>query len=143
VQIVLSANAGDSVRGKLAESRAANAEVKAFGRLMVVDHSRLNKQATALAKKLNVTPQPSAADSDLVNKVQGMTQGLQGKSGADFDSTYIDQEVAIHQLVETDLDSTLIPAAQNAELKKALQSARAVVDGHLKRVQEIQKKVTK
>ncbi len=140
-QIVLSANSGDSARGVLAQQKSTNADVKGFGRLMVVDHGRLNKETVALAKKLNVTPQPSAADSDLVNKVQSMTQTLQGKSGMDFDSTYIDQDVAIHQLVQTDLDSTFIPDAKNPQLKKALQSARAVVVGHLKRAQEIQGKL--
>ncbi len=140
-QIVLSANSGDSARGVLAQQKSTNADVKGFGRLMVVDHGRLNKETVALAKKLNVTPQPSAADSDLINKVQAMGQTLQGKSGMDFDSTYIDQEVAIHQLVQTDLDSTLIPDAKNPQLKKALQSARAVVVAHLKRAQEIQGKL--
>ncbi len=137
-QIALSANAGDSARGKLAESKATNAEVKSFAREMVTDHGGLNKKAVALAKKLNVTPEPSAADSDLINKVQGMTQELQGKTGKDFDKTYMDQEVQIHQLVLDDLDKTLIPSAQNADLKQLLQTARTAVEGHLKRAQQIQ-----
>ncbi len=138
-QIVLSANSGDSARGVLAQRKATNADVKGFGQLMIVDHGRLNKETVSLAKKLNVTPQPSTADSDLINKVQGMTQALQGKSGMDFDSTYIDQEVAIHQLVLTDLDNTLIPSARNARLKALLRSARTVVVTHLTRARQIQR----
>ncbi len=140
-QIALSADAGDSARGKLAESKATNAEVKAFAKEMVTDHTMLNKKATELAKKLNVTPQASDANTDLLNKVQGMTQDLQSKTGKDFDKTYMDQEVQIHQLVLDDLDKTLIPGAQNAELKKLLQTARGVVEGHLKRAQAIDAKL--
>lgn len=140
-KIALSANSGDSARGRIAEQKASNAEVKAFGRMMVTDHTALNKQATALAKKLNVTPQDSKADSDLVAKVQGMTQEVQGKSGADFDKTYMGQEVQIHQLVLDDLNNTLIPAAQNAELKQLLNTAKAGVEGHLKKAQEVQAKL--
>ncbi len=140
-QIALSADAGDSARGKLAESKATNAEVKSFAKEMVTDHTMLNKKATELAKKLNVTPQASAADSDLVNKVQGMTQDLQSKTGKDFDKTYMDQEVQIHQLVLDDLDKTLIPGAKNPELKKLLTTARGVVEGHLKRAQAIDAKL--
>ena len=140
-QIALSADAGDSARGKLAESKATNAEVKAFAKEMVTDHTMLNKKATELAKKLNVTPQASDANTDLLNKVQGMTQDLQGKTGKDFDKTYMEQEVQIHQLVLDDLDKTLIPAAQNAEVKSLLQSARTVVEGHLKRAQSIDSKL--
>ncbi len=138
-QIVLSANSGDSARGVLAEQKGTNAAVKDFGRLMVISHGGLNKQTVALADSLHVTPEPSAADSDLVSKVQAMTATIQGKTGADFDSTYIDQEVAIHQLVLTDLDNTLIPAARNARLKGLLRSARTVVVTHLTRARQIQR----
>ncbi len=140
-QIALSADAGDSARGKLAETKATNAEVKSFAREMVTDHTMLNKKATELAKKLNVTPQASDANTDLLNKVQGMTQDLQSKTGKDFDKTYMDQEVQIHQLVLDDLDKNLIPGAQNAELKSLLTTARGVVDGHLKRAQAIDAKL--
>ncbi len=136
-QIALSANSGDSARGKLAETKATNAQVRSFAKEMVTDHSMLNKKAVELAKKLNVTPAGSAPDSDLVKKVGDMTNDLQGKTGKDFDKTYMDQEVQIHQLVLDDLDKTLIPTAQNAELKKLLTTARGVVEGHLKRAQQI------
>ncbi len=138
VQIVLSANSGDSARGVLAQQQGTNAAVKSFGSLMVVSHGGLNKQTIALARSLHVTPQPSAADSDLVSKVQAMTATIQAKTGLDFDSTYIDQEVAIHQLVLTDLDNTLIPSARNARLKALLRSARPVVMTHLTRAKQIQ-----
>ncbi len=138
-QIVLSANSGDSARGVLAEQKGTSAAVKDFGRLMVISHGGLNKQTVALADSLHVTPEPSAADSDLVNKVQAMTVTIQAKTGADFDSTYINQEVAIHQLVLTDLDNTLIPAARNARLKGLLRSARTVVVTHLTRARQIQR----
>ncbi len=139
--IALSANSGDSARGVLAQKTSTNPEVKAFGKMMVTDHGGLNKQAVALAKKLNVTPQQSAADSDLVSKVQSMTSELQGKTGKDFDKTYIDQEVQIHQLVLDDLDKTLIPAAQNAQLKSLLQTARGGVQAHLQKAQALQAKL--
>lgn len=139
--IALSANSGDSARGRLAEQKSTNAEVKAFGKMMVRDHGALNKRAVALARKLNVTPVPSSADSDLVSKVTVMTTDLRGKTGKEFDKTYIDQEVQIHQLVLDDLDKTLIPAAQNADLKNLLQTARGVVQAHLEKAQALQAKL--
>ena len=55
--IVVTANQVDIDAGKLAESHGSNAEVKAFGKQMVTDHTGVNKQATALVTKLKVTPQ--------------------------------------------------------------------------------------
>ena len=46
--IVVTANQVDIDAGKLAESKGSNAEVKAFGKQMVTDHSGVNKQAVAL-----------------------------------------------------------------------------------------------
>ena len=58
--IVVTANQVDIDAGKLAESKGSNAEVKAFGKQMVTDHSGVNKQAVALVTKLKVTPEDNA-----------------------------------------------------------------------------------
>src|SRR5439155_22161412 len=54
--IVVTANQVDIDAGKLAEKQARSADVKAFGKMMVTDHSGVNKQAVALATKLGVKP---------------------------------------------------------------------------------------
>src|ERR1700682_1382352 len=65
--IVVTANAVDIDAGKLAESKSANADVKAFGQRMVTDHSGVNKSATELVTKLKVTPQDNPT-SQALNK---------------------------------------------------------------------------
>src|SRR4051812_36092236 len=57
------ANMADSAHGKMASTKATNADVKAFGVLMMNDHHALRKQGQDLVKKLNVTPTPPANDS--------------------------------------------------------------------------------
>src|SRR6478672_9595169 len=64
--IVVTANTIDVNAGKLAEQKTKNAEVKEFAKLMVTDHSGVNKQATDLAKKLSVTPKDNATSMDLM-----------------------------------------------------------------------------
>ncbi len=63
--IVVAANQVDIDAGKLAESKGSNAEVKAFGKQMVTDHSGVNQQATALVTKLKVTPEDNATSKSL------------------------------------------------------------------------------
>ncbi|WP_250532484.1 DUF4142 domain-containing protein, partial [Caballeronia sp. ATUFL_F1_KS39] len=55
--IVVTANQVDIDAGKLAESKTKSSDVKAFAQQMVTDHSGVNKAATDLVKKLNVTPE--------------------------------------------------------------------------------------
>jgi putative membrane protein len=136
--VAVTSNSIDSAAGAAAQSKARNAQVRDFAQQMVRDHGAVNKQAVALAQKLNVTP----ADNDVSRQLQqGAEQArtdLGGKSGADFDRAYIDHEVRYHQSVLDALDNTLIPGAQNAELKALLQQVRPNVAAHLERAKSIQ-----
>jgi hypothetical protein len=57
---------------------------------------------------------------------------LASLNGAAFDKAYVDNEVAYHKMVNTALSDTLIPDAQNAELKTLLQSGLGVFQAHQK-----------
>ena len=52
--IVVTANQIDVDAGKLAKSKSKNKDVQKFAQQMVTDHTAVNKQAAALAKKLKV-----------------------------------------------------------------------------------------
>ncbi len=56
--IVVAANTVDINAGKLAEKMSHNQEVQALAKQMETDHSAVNKQATALVKKLHVMVLP-------------------------------------------------------------------------------------
>lgn len=135
-----SANQGEIDAGKTAESKATNAAVKAFAKDMVADHTMLLNQGDALAKKLNVTPQPAANDSiDATNK-QVATALEQAPKGAAFDSTYVNNQVLGHQNT-LDLVKRAEDQAQNSELKALLKNAEPVIQRHLDRIKDIQGKM--
>jgi putative membrane protein len=48
------------------------------------------------------------------------------------------REVAYHQAVLDALDQTLIPQAQNADLKNLLQQVRPAIAAHLERARTLQ-----
>jgi len=136
--IVVTANQVDIDAGKLAESKASNAEVKAFGRQMVTDHSGVNKQATELVTKLGVKPEDNATAQSLKSGGADNVKALSSLSGAAFDKAYIDHEVAYHQQVLDAVDKTLIPSAQNAELKALLEKVRPAFVAHLEHAKQVQ-----
>jgi putative membrane protein len=141
--IVVTANQVDIDAGKLAESKASNKEVKDFGKLMVTDHTGVNKQAVDLVTKLNVTPQDNPTSQSLKAGGEKNVANLQKLSGAAFDKAYIDHEVAYHQQVLDAVDKTLIPSAQNAELKALLVKVRPAFVAHLEHAKRLQAKVGK
>ena len=63
---------------------------------------------------------------------------LQGLTGKEFDKAYIDNEVAYHQTVLDAIDKTLIPNAQNADLKALLEKVRPAIQAHLDMAKKIQ-----
>lgn len=136
--IVVTANQVDIDAGKLAESKGHSADVKAFGKQMVTDHTAVNKSAKELVQKLNVTPEPNSTSESLQQGGEQNVAKLKTLSGAAFDKAYIDHEVSYHEAVIGALDKTLIPSAKNAELKALLVKVRPAFEAHLAHAKKIQ-----
>jgi putative membrane protein len=134
------ANAADSADGQLASTKGTAASVKDFGRQMMRDHHSLRKQGQDLAKKLNLTPQPPANDT-LPATAKKMHDSLSAMAkGAAWDKAYIDHEVAVHQFVQS-LLQTAQGAAQDTSLKALITKAQPNIQGHLAKAQDIQGKL--
>ena len=136
--IVVTANQVDIDAGKLAESHGSSAEVKAFGKQMVTDHTGVNKQATALVTKLKVKPEENPTSKSLKAGGDKNLANLKTLKGAAFDKAYVDNEVTYHQAVLDALDKTLIPNASNGELKELLVKVRPAFVAHLEHAKKIQ-----
>lgn len=136
--IVVTANQVDVDAGKLAEARATNPEVKSFARLMVTDHTGVNKQATDLVTRLKVTPQDNDTSRSLKDGGDKNLATLKDLNGAAFDKAYVAHEVAYHQAVLDAVDKTLIPNASNADLKALLIKVRPAFVTHLEHAKHVQ-----
>src|SRR5262245_54658504 len=139
--IVVTANQIDIDAGKIAKSRSKNKEVQAFADQMITDHTAVNKQAVALANKLNVKPEDSGTSKSLKDGAQKNEANLKKLSGAALDKAYIDHEVAYHQAVLDALDKTLIPSAKNDELKALLVKVRPAFVAHPDHAKMVQSKL--
>ena len=136
--IVVAANQIDVDAGKLAKSRSQNKEVKDFAQQMITDHTAVNKQAGALAKKLGVTPEDSDTSKSLKQGAADNIASLKQQKGAQFDKAYVDHEVVYHQQVLDAIDKLLIPSAQNAELKGLITKVRPAIAAHLEHAKNLQ-----
>ncbi len=138
VGIVVAADQIDIDYAKLAMSKTKNKQVRDFAQQMITDHSTVSQSVFGLAAKLSVTPADSDTSNSLKAQAQQMTQKLQGLKGKAFEKAYIDNEVAYHQAVVNATKTVLVPSAQNAELKSALQGAVPLFEGHLQHAQRVQ-----
>ena len=141
--IVVTANQVDIDAGKLAQTRASNADVKAFAERMVVDHTGVNKSATELAGKLKVTPEDNPTSQSLKTGGDKNVAKLKTLQGAEFDKAYVEHEVAYHTQVLDAVDKVLIPSASNAELKALLVKVRPAFVAHLEHAKHLQAALNK
>lgn len=141
--IVVTANQIDVDAGKVAKSRSKNKEVQGFAQQMITDHTAVNKQAGALAKKLGVKPEDSDTSKSLKQAAAETAKKLKGLKGAAFDKAYVDHEVAYHQQVLDAIDKLLVPSAQNAELKGLIEKVRPAIAAHLEHAKHLQASLAK
>ena len=136
--IVVTANQIDIDNANLAMQTSDNDEVKQFARQMIDDHTSVNKAAKALVERLGVTPEESDTSRSLVKDADKTRERMRSLTGAEFDKAYVDNEVAYHEAVIAMLDDTLIPSAQNPELKSMLVDVRPAFVAHLEHARRIQ-----
>ncbi len=141
--IVVAANQVDIDAGNLAKSKSDSSQVKEFAQRMITDHTGVLKSAVDLVTKLKVTPQSNPTSESLTKGGEENVAALKKLSGAAFDKAYIDHEVAYHEAVLSAVDKTLIPNAQNAELKALLVKVRPAFVAHLDHAKNLQATLAK
>ena len=139
--IAYTADQLDIEAGKQALDKSKNQDVRAFAQRMVSDHTAVNDQALALVKKLNVTPEDNPTSQSLTQAADAERKKLAGLDGAAFDKAYVDNEVAYHKTVNEALSKTLIPDAQNAELKSLLEKGLKLFESHQQHAEALAKQL--
>lgn len=93
---VNAANAGmtEVQAGQLAQTQGVAKDVKAYGAMMVKDHTAAADKLKTLAAQKNITL-PTSVSTDM----QKNLDDLKAKSGKDFDKAYIDMMVSDHKKV--------------------------------------------
>lgn len=138
VGIVLAADQIDIDYGKIALKKSKDNAVREFAQRMVTDHSAVQKSVIELAGKLGVKGEDSTTSTGLKSGAADITAKLNSRKGKEFDKFYIDNEVSYHKTVTDAVDAVLIPSAQNAELKAALQGAQPLFLKHLEHARSVQ-----
>jgi len=138
VAIFMAANDADIKNGEQAKTKAQSKTVKDYADRMVQDHTSAKNEASDLANRLGIAPTDDETSRQLISDTDAMRDSLNNMKGSAYDRNYVDDEVAIHQKVLDALDTSLIPNAQNPELKALLQKSRPVIQMHLDHARSLQ-----
>jgi putative membrane protein len=140
--IAYTADNMDIENAKQALDKSKNEQVLQFAHRMIADHGLVNDQALALVQKLNVTPEDNPTSQSIKSAQDASRQKLASLSGAAFDKAYADNEAAYHKAVDDSVRDTLIPNAQNAELKSLLENALKIFVDHQHHAERLAKQLS-
>src|SRR5687768_10611880 len=140
VAIFDAANTADIETGQLAIERGTTKEVRDFGAMLVHDHRNVRLQGRDIAQRLGVTPTPPADDASATAHSDAMAT-LRSKRGTEFDKAFLDHEVRFHADVINAVQSTLLPAIQNADLKDLVVKVAPAFDAHRIAAANLRKKL--
>ncbi len=130
VAIFDAANTADIETGTLAAERAGSNAVRQFGAMLARDHQLVRQQGRDLAKKLGVTPTPPA-DQISAREHAALMQRLSKLSGSAFDRAFLQYEERFHRDVITAVQSTLLPAIKNPELRDLVVKVAPAFQAHM------------
>ena len=125
---------------QMAQSKATDAEVRAFARELVTSHRAMKTEVANTAKQNNVTPSIAADDEALTEEHQEGMKDLNGRArGAEFDEAYLEHEISMHRRV-LDVIEDALDDNRNAEMQPLLVKARDGIRAHLTKAEELEKK---
>jgi putative membrane protein len=134
------ANTADIETGRLAAERAESKEVRDFGRMLADVHTAVRQQGRDLSRKLGVTPALPRDDKMAEGHAAVMRQ-LRALHGAEFDRAFLAHEKAFHIAVLSAVNTTLLPAISNKELKDFVTSLAPAFDSHRLMAENLEKKI--
>jgi putative membrane protein len=124
-------NLAEVEAGKLAASKASSDSVKKFAEQMVQDHGKAVDELKSIAMSKGVDL-PDATD----RKHPRMEKGLEKKSGAEFDRTYMNDMVKEHQKDLKEFQKAA-KEARDPEVKAYAEKGANMVRGHLDMARQV------
>lgn len=121
--------------GKLAADKAQNSEVKAFGEMMVKDHSKANDDLKETAKQINYT-----LPTDVSEDQKESYDELAKLSGKDFDGKYVEMMVEDHEK-DVALFQKQADGGEIADVKNFAGKTLPTLKMHLEKIKTIKDKM--
>lgn len=121
--------------GKMASTKAQNAEVKQFGQQMTADHTRANNELKTLAAGKNVT-----LPTDVGATHKATMDKLSKLSGAEFDREYVKAMVEDHEKDVAEFQKQA-DGGTNADVKAFAAKTLPTLKMHLEMIKGMQSKL--
>ena len=121
--------------GKLAEQKATSPQVKDFGKMMVEDHSLVNRSFKIISFDKSIEL-PTSVTDDQRKEIDNLSK----KSGKDFDKAYVNMMVEDHKKDISEFKDAEGKVSDN-DIKDFIASTLPLLQKHLNAIQAIKSKM--
>jgi putative membrane protein len=115
---------------QLARQKASSEEVRSFASRMMNEHTTMSQETRQLGQRINVQPETPALASTAEKTHQETMEELRNKSGNDFDKSYMEYQIKMHEQAISLVEDTA-GSVDNSRLQRYLQQARPGLESHL------------
>jgi len=122
-------NANEIQAGQLGQQHALDHEVKTYAATLEQDHQKADQEVRDLAQRHGVALDPHAASAQKKEGMEHM-KTLEGKTGGDFDRSFVKMMVKDHQKTIDEL-GRMRAQTQSEDLRAWLDRTLPVLQGHL------------
>jgi putative membrane protein len=125
--------------GKLGSQKATNADVKAYAKQMVADHTKANKELASVArtKDLEVPSSPDMMHKAMMKKFEAQA------ADQDFDHDFMQQMVKDHKAVVELFGTASRDESLDPDLRAFASKTLPVLQQHMKDAQALETKLAK
>lgn len=135
--VAVTASDIDIAYAHLALALSDDPAIRGFAEMMIRDHSAVNRQVAALAKKLDITAEDNATSRTLLADAARIKDEMSHLRGTAFDAYYAKNELAYHRAVNGLVEGTFIPNLRHPEVKQAFQGALGLFRAHERHAEQL------
>ena len=134
---------GEIEQSKEVQKKARNPQVKKLAAALIQHHTKNKQKGQSVGKKAQLTPEDSSVASELTAKAEENLQTIKAAGDAKLaEQAYVDSQIKQHETVLELLNTRLIPAAMNADLKAALEETRKMVETHIEEARKVKQAIS-
>jgi putative membrane protein len=124
-------NSFDVEASLLAITRGSSEQVRDLATMVSTDHRQVRLGAAELARKLKLEVRVPAATHEAALVFYKTMEQLSKKNGSEFDSAYLLNEIKFHKTAIDAVENTLMPEANDTQLKQHFESVLPHFKRHL------------
>lgn len=141
IKILEAMDEAEVAMAALALKNAEDVEIKVYANQMIKDHNENSKKIVTLSNRNKIVPTENKKSKEIRQEAVMDRKLLKKLHGRNFDLSYISHQITEHQKILQTLDTLLIPAAYNSNLKDFLLKTKKAVSRHLDQAFQVQTKL--